>query len=222
MKSIVDQQVQTTLLSSSLFSSMQQDRLEDALDFFSAFRKEYKKGEIIFRRESEMKNFGLVLLGNVQVLSEDIMGNRMIMATVGAGETFGESLCLLGVKEIPVYISAVTDCEILWLSLEKFLKETADPELKIRFCSTLAEKALSMNDRIQVLSKKTLREKLYTYFSQMCYKTGKRMFTLPFNREDFALYLGTNRSALSRELSKLQKEGIIEFYRNSFKIIDID
>ena len=208
------------LLKNALFSGMSEIELTHSLERLSASLKEYKKGEVIVHREEKMRSFGLVARGHVQVVSDDIMGNRMIMATVGEGESYGESLCILEVSQIPVSVIAVTDCTVVHLSLDNLNGEM--DELNMRFLRMLATKTLSMNDRIQVLSKTTLREKLYAFFSQMCYKTGKRMFTLPFNREDFAIYLGVNRSALSRELSKLQREGIIEFYRGSFKIIGIE
>mgnify|MGYP002736651878 FL=1 len=81
----------------------------------------------------------------------------------------------------------------------------------------LTLKTLSMNDRIQILSKPTIRQKLMTLFSQYAAREG-HMFNLPFDRSDMAVYLGVNRSALSRELSLMKKEGIIDFYKNSFSL----
>lgn len=82
----------------------------------------------------------------------------------------------------------------------------------------LSQKTLSMNDRIQVLSKPTLREKLMTLLTQYSTREGKN-FNLPFDRNTMAAYLGVNRSALSRELSKMREEGRIDFYKNSFSIL---
>ena len=86
-----------------------------------------------------------------------------------------------------------------------------------RFISMLASRTLEMNNRIQILSKIKLRDRLITYFSQNVSRYGMT-FKLPLSREDMAAYLGTNRSALSRELGKMRDEGIIEFSRNNFTI----
>ena len=82
----------------------------------------------------------------------------------------------------------------------------------------LAGRTLDMNNRIQILSNLTLREKLITFFSQAVSSGGSTQFDLPFDRESMAVYLGTNRSALSRELSKMRDEGIISFQRNHFTV----
>ena len=87
-----------------------------------------------------------------------------------------------------------------------------------RFCAMLAARTLSMNDRIQVLSRTTIRERVLTLLSQ--YNTGSGSgITLPFDRESLALYIGVNRSALSRELSAMKRDGIIDFYKNSFRLL---
>ncbi len=210
--------------SCELFEGMNEDALSHAFSFFSAYVKKYVKGECVCPCGSSMPSFGLVLRGSVQVFSDDINGNRIIMASASAGNTFGESLCFLQVKEIPVCIYAFEDTEILWLKGAPLhslgaVTDSRDRVLCERFVSMLAKRTLSMNDRIQILSKLTLREKLITYFSYCARESGGRTFHIPHNRESLAIYLGVNRSALSRELSRMKKEGIIEYYRNSFKIL---
>jgi len=83
----------------------------------------------------------------------------------------------------------------------------------------LAERTLRMNDRVQILSRPLLRDKLTTFFAQCEHRYGSKTFRVPFDRAGMALYLGVNRSALSRELSDMQAEGLIDFYRNSFRIL---
>lgn len=209
--------------SCSLFADLSEQELTSALSLFCAVSAQYRKGEILRSEGERMKFFGLVTRGTVQVFMNDINGDSIIMATVTRGGTFGESLSFLGVREIPVCIQATEDSEVLWLSCEGFGEEMcASPlsrKLYHRFVSMLAQRALDMNDRIQVLSKLTLREKLSTLFSQYAHKSGSRTFSLPLNREQLAAYLGVNRSALSRELCKMRDEGIIEFYKNSFKML---
>ena len=150
---------------------------------------------------------------------EDFDGNSIIMAIVTPGHTFGESLCFIG-NDSPVNIYAVSDTDLLWLKTDKIKEHGSDKRAVLitdRFISMLAARTLEMNNRIQILSKIKLRDRLITYFSQNVAKYGMS-FTLPLSREDMAAYLGTNRSALSRELGKMRDEGIIEFSHNNFTI----
>ncbi|MBQ8896097.1 MAG: Crp/Fnr family transcriptional regulator [Clostridia bacterium] len=204
-----------------LFCGMDGQTAEKALDLLSASKSEYPRNAILVSAGGRMSRFGLVLSGTVQVSFTDIDGNDVLMASVTAGETFGESLCWLKIDEIPVTVKAFTDVSVLWLYPEK-MQSDASPvarELQNRFASMLAQKTLAMNDRVQILSKPTIRQKLITFLSQCAARSGKKTFSVPFDRETLALYLGVNRSALSRELSAMQNDGIIEFYKNTFKIL---
>lgn len=205
----------------SLFSGLSDSELKDALSFFNAAVRSYPRGEFINRISQPLQKFGLVLSGTIQVYMDDIDGHHMIMANINEGETFGESLCFLG-KEAPVYICAVTDAVVLTMDTAriKSLKcmNGIDVKMVNRFMALLASRALSMNDRIQILSKKTIRGKLIAFFTQYVTRYGE-CFTVPFDRSNMAVYLGTERSALSRELARMRDEGIIEFNKNEFKIL---
>jgi len=212
------------LQKSKLFGGLNKDNTEYALCFLNAAEKEYSKGEFMHQAGHRLLHFGLVMSGTVQVCMDDINGNNMIMANATAGETFGESLCFLSMDDIPIYIRAVTDVRVLWMETSSIFAclqgcDTRKHDLIIRFISMLAERTLAMNDRIQILSKLCLRDKLVTFFSQYMYKSGSRVFVVPFDRSDMSVYLGTNRSSLSRELSKMRKEGIIKFHKNHFHLL---
>lgn len=204
-----------------LFKELDEAELIEALDFFDAAPKNYKKGEFLQSVLAPFERFGLVLSGSIQVCCDDIDGYPMIMATVGEGDVFGESLCFTR-AESPVYIRAAAESEVLTMTTNKiYFPDSAGAlgkELTLRFISILAQKALSMNDRIQILSKITLKEKILTLLNQYRIKFDSNEFSLPFDRSDMAIYLGTDRSALSRELSKLKHLGIIDFHKNKFII----
>lgn len=208
--------------SSFLFRDMNDVELQKALEVFSAEAVGYRKGDLIHSEYTEMKTFGLVLSGAVHVCVDDIDGNRMIMAEAVPGATFGESLCFLEIKDSPVYIYAKENSEILRLSVENLYSDGNDAfltELQKRFTSMLASRTLKMNDRIQVLSKIKIRDKLMTYFTQLSQSCGSKTFQIPVNRDDLAAYIGANRSALSRELSNMKNEGIIDYYKNTVKLL---
>lgn len=211
------------LLKNPIFKELPEQRLEEAKRFFGLYEQSYGKDEIIKRQGEKMQFFGIVLEGSVIVYMDDIDGNQMIMANVLPSETFGQAHSFLSTQEIPVYIKAFSDCRVAWLSLESIknpgkTSPSLYSEMLSRYIGMLSGCMLSMNDRIQILSKSTLRGKLKTFFSQCEHKYGKSTFDISMSRYDLAVYLGTNRSALSRELSSMKDEGIIEFYKSSFKI----
>lgn len=213
---------ETLIRRCSLFAGLSDADYQYALHFFSAEKRRHEKGDFLNRPGFPLPAFGLLLNGNVQVYMVDIDGQEMIMANVSPGDTFGESLWYLHL-DAPVYIRALSDCEILWLNPQNLRSQTLlhglDAQFSSRFTAMLAQRTLSMNDRIQILSKSTLRQKLIAFFTQYAQRSGKDSFTVPFNRADMAVYLGTERSALSRELSRMQKEGIVDFHKNSFEIL---
>ena len=203
-----------------LFKGLTEEQTNRALQILKAEFREYRKGEFLHHAGQPMSRFSLVLYGAVRVCTDDIEGNRMIMADVPPGVTFGESLCFLKIPEPMVYACAAEDTGVLWLSPEACFSDRADAELELqkRFTALLAERALAMNDRIQILSKLTLRKKLVAFFTNASRKAGSRTFSVSMNRDDMADYVGTNRSALSRELAEMKREGILDYYRNSFQL----
>ena len=207
-----------------LFAGLAEADLSRALALFCARTSFYKKGELLRAMGMPFSTFGLVLSGAVQVFSLDMDGAPMMMANVGAGESFGESLAYLDTAESPVYVTAAADVSVLWLNVAA-LRESAtagDPfalTLNERFTAVLALRALFQNDRIQILSKPKIRDRLVTFLSQCERRFGSRTFIIPFDRASLAVYLGVNRAALSRELAKMKQEGSIDFFRSSFRLL---
>ena len=199
-----------------LFEGYEDGELSSALTFFGAEEEHYLRGDVVLRMDEPVTRFALVVSGCVQVLSDDMEGSRVIMNTVLPGQTFGESLCYRRVSHSPVQAEAFAATTLIWLRADVF--SGGHCEQCNAFITMLTMKTLAMNDRIQVLSKLTLRKKLITLFSQYASREGTS-FTLPFDRDTLAEYLGTNRSALSRELSKMQAEGIIEIKKSQVKLL---
>ena len=207
----------------ALFRGMSEDSIRSALVLLRAERRFLRRGETLRASYEKPDRFGIVLSGQIQAYADDAEGERMIFSTVGKGESFGEALCFLRRNESPVWLFAPEPSEVLLLSLSAFSGAGEKDgallrELKDRFTSVLAARTLEMNRRIQILSKKSIRKKLLTLFSFYSQKAGD-FFTLPLNREDMASYIGSDRSALSRELSRMKKEGVIDYYGKSFRVL---
>jgi len=202
-----------------LFQNLTEDALSGALDFFHAKLKTVRKGDVLKQPGDRMNFFGLLLKGSMEVAIDDQDGYHLVMAQVEKGQTFGESLCYLG-ENNPVSITAPCDSRYLRLDLDSLKKgDLRDPlyaMLEARFITILAKRTLQMNQRIQILSKLTIREKLLTYLRLKTGESGVSSVKVPMSREGLADWLGCNRSALSRELSAMQKEGILTVEGNRF------
>jgi len=201
-----------------LFCDLKTEEIENRLHKMNATFKDYKKGGILHISGNPLEKFGLVVYGTVNILTDDTEGNRTIMAEVTKGNTFGESLSFLKIQNPDIYVCASEDSGVIWLSSSVLFNNTDDYDLEVRFAKMIAKRTLNMNERIQILSKLTLKEKILTYLNYLSKKSNSNKVTVPFNREDMATYIGTNRTALSRELSKLKKEGIIDYCKNNFEL----
>ena len=205
-----------------LFKGLSSEELTYALNFFHAHPRHFLRGELFHRPGELVRNFGLLLSGNVHVFMDDFEGNRMLMANVVPGSTFAESMCYLGRKS-QITIECMADSDILvmdTLSLTQPGRITVtDCSLAQRFIAMLASRTLQLNNRIQILSKLTIREKVITLLSEYTAAGAKNDIILPFSRETMATYLGVNQNALSRELSRMKTDGIITFRRNHFRIL---
>ncbi len=209
------------LLGNVLFAGLDEEELVKALKFYKAERVSYRKRERIHAILAPLSRFGFVLNGAACAYQDDLKGKRVIVAKVQPGNTFGEAVCYLHTENSPVGVVASEDTELLWLSVNRLMFPVADAlelNLKNRFIRLLAEHTLSLNQRVRVLERLTLREKLMAYFTEMS-NGGCRFFTVPMNRDEMAAYTGANRSALSRELSNMKKEGLIDYHKNMFRIV---
>lgn len=209
-----------------LFDHFQEKELEELFQFLQVREARYAKGAVLFRIGDQIPSLGLLISGRIQVATDDIHGNKMIMANVSPGETFAESLALTGTDQSPVYAVAALESLVFWIEIEAIrnaYNAQSHPLIKRlgeNFTRSLAIRALHMNNRIQILSKKTIREKVIVFLTVYAGTDRSKAFSVPFSRTDMADYLGVERSALSRELSKMASENIIRFNKNQFYIVN--
>ena len=164
---------------------------------------------------------GVVLLGTVQVVQEDYYGNRSVMTVLQPGESFAEVFSCAGFEVMPVSVMAVTDSEVLLLDCRCVLTTCSrschfHSLLMKNMLEGMAQKILSLTQKIQYMSKRTTREKLMAYLSNQAKQQGSKGFVIPHNRQSLADYLGVERSAMSVEISKLKKAGKIDTHGSWF------
>ena len=110
-----------------LFTDLSPEDTREALRFFQAQEKRYARGELLKNPVEPLTAFGLALEGYITVTMQDIDGREMLLAHVGPGQTFGESLCYLR-ENAPLTIAAQTDARVLWLRCDG-LRQAAEGDL---------------------------------------------------------------------------------------------
>lgn len=191
-------------------------------DCLSAQIKCYKKNEVILLAGDEINFVGIVLKGNVRIVKEDINGNRNILTEIEPSQIFAEVFACAEVYHSPVNIEAVNDCEIMLFNYRRIITTCNNPcffhnKLTENMLKIIARKNLMLNQKIEVLSKRTTREKLICFFD--IYRGAATKFVIPYNREELANFLCVDRSAMSNELCKMRDEGILTFNKNQFELL---
>ena len=202
------------LENSPLFKDVAPKEIDAMLQCLGTEEKEYEKGEIIFHAGDVIHSIGLVLTGRVQIENDDLWGNK-------SGFAFAESYACLPGEPLMVSAIAAEPSRILFLDTGRVL--TAYPSAcshHSRLVQNLlyisSQKNLNLSRRIFHTSSKSIRSRLLSYLSFQAAKAGSQDFYIPFNRQQLADYLSIDRSAMSAELSKMRKEGILETDKNHF------
>ena len=214
------------LVDVALFANIEKDKIDGMLDCLGTSKRSYKKGETIFLSVDPVLGVGILISGSVQISQEDILGNQTILGQVLAGQIFAETIVCAGVEHSPVTTVALLDCEILFLQFKRLVTTCTSAcqfhsQLIENMLQILAQKNLIMNRKNRLLSQRSIHEKLKQFFMDMIEQHGSYKFKISFSRNQLADYLCVDRSALSRELSKMQQNGKINFKKNEFEIINL-
>ena len=190
----------------------------------------YGKGEVIFGAESVVTDIGLVLSGSVRIEYTDLWGNKSILGIIPAGGVFAESYACIPDEPMMVDAVANEECSIMFISVPKLFMPCPACKNQNRLIQNLvvisAGKNLQLSRRSMHTSPKTIRGRLFSYFSQMVSAQGSNKIIIPFDRQQLADYLNLDHhhgSALSKELGKMRKDGLIAYHTNIFEIkMDIE
>ncbi|AEE95454.1 transcriptional regulator, Crp/Fnr family [Mahella australiensis 50-1 BON] len=212
-------------IKSPLFEGIEDDDLDAMLSCLNAKAASFPRGDNIVCAGDEISNIGVVLFGEVNVSKDDAFGRRQIIANLKAGDTFSEVFVCAGINESPVTVTAATNADILFIDYAFSIKRCTKScifhtKLIENMLSLLAQKNIALSAKIDYLSTKSLRSRIAAYLLDESKKQTSDLFYIPFNRNGLADYLGADRSAISRELSRMRDDGLIEYWKNSFKIID--
>lgn len=173
----------------------------------------YKKDEHILSTMKNDNSIGIIVSGNAQIIRTDHNGIRTIIEDLEEEDIFGTVISSL--KNSEYEIVTREDTTIILIDFVHIINYTDNSKAYYnQFIKNLllivTTKIEEKNERIAILTKKTIRNKLLEYFSIRAKKYGSKFIYLPFNFTDLADYLAIDRSAMSRELKYLKEEGFIE------------
>lgn len=211
-----------TVKNNPLFSGIEYSEFERVFQCIEARAHNYKKDDVIFLSGNTVNSVGLILSGSVKIIKEDMNGNTTILTELGVSELFGEVFACAGVDRSPVTVQAAEDSEIFFINYKKIITVCSSAcgfhsKLIENMLRLIAKKNLILNQKIEILSKHTTREKLTAFFDAQ--RGTSKKFAIPYNREEMARYLCVDRSAMSHELGRMRDEGFIRFNKNVFEIL---
>ena len=212
---------------SVIFADLTEVELSEALDALHVRKRHYAKDEFLLMTGDMTSDLGLILSGSVTIESNDIWGNRHIINHTAAGDYYAEAFALL--SEEPLYVDVrageATDVALFDLSRLQELKKSS-PSWLVKLLSNLLaisiHKNMTLSKRSFHTSPKFARGKICAYLNSIALKVQRSEFDIPFDRQHMADYLNIERTALSKELGKMRDDGLIEFRKNHFKLLNID
>lgn len=207
-----------------LFKGIRDSDFSSMLQCMDSRTLYYQKNQPVFSEGEPADYVGIVLSGEIHIIKIDFDGNRNIIGTVTPSQLFGEVFACAGISSLPVSAIAASDSTVLLVSCKKIITTCSSSclfhnQVIQNLLHIVAEKNLMLNQKIQFLSKKTTREKLMAFLYAQAKENQSTTFTIPYDRQALADYLGVERSAMSTELGKLKKEGKIDFHKNRFQIL---
>lgn len=209
------------LRTAALFQKISDTDILAMLNCLSATIKRFQKNQIIFLSGTTVADIGIVLSGSVLLIKEDLYGNITILAEISTGHLFAEAFSCAKKDSLPITIVAAEECEILFIDYKRVVTSCSSAclfhaRLIENMLWVLANNNIFLQERIQLISQRSTREKLLAYLYDESQKRGSKIFIIPFDRQQLADYLCVDRSAMSNELSKLQQEGILSYHKSSF------
>lgn len=206
-----------------LFEGIAPEQLDAMLACLDAKTIGVRKGDFLLSAGESAAHVGIVLAGQLHIVREDIHGGRALLAALTKGGIFAETLCCAGVMESPVSVIAESDGSVMLLAFQRILHTCSGAcvfhaKLIENMLRVIAAKNLQLQARMELLSRKSIRERVLAYLESIAARQG-RAFSIPLNREGLADFLCVDRSALSRELGRLKEAGVIDFWKNNFKML---
>lgn len=226
----MDQKITDQLCKNTIFEGLTQEQIADILPCFLATLKTYGNEECIYDKGERVHDLGVVLDGALRVYDEGADGKRTSVTKIEKNGLFGEAAVFATGSSVPHRVIADKNTKVLYLSGDFFLspcskdctKRDAHQEIVKNMLRLLSDRTIMLNKKILYLTAPDLKTKIAMYICELYELNGSKTFNMPLNRDRLAEFFSVARPSLSREFINLKNMGVIDFYRSSVKILNID
>jgi len=216
--------ITNSLIKTKLFGGLSLAEVETISPLLGCQQKSCPKGTVLAVTDMPVDFIGIVLSGKLNTYKEDVDGRLNLIRKTGAYEMFGVDIASTPSQVSPLIILCATDADVLTFPYSLIASPGPVPnKFRCVLLKNILELTANQNMRqlykIDILSRKSLRDRIMLYLTLQMKRKKTSELLIPFNREEFAAYLCVDRSALSRELGRMKKEGLIDFSKNRFRIL---
>ncbi len=206
-----------------LFQGISRDDYKKMMICFQSVEKQYDHGELICTYGSNSESIGIVLEGTAQLLRTHLDGRQTILEQLGPGDIFSEALSFVSENSSTVQVICSFRCRIQFIDYSHLIKRcpkacSFHSQLVSNALQMISQKAVHLSERLEVLSQRSIREKLLCYFGLLAEQNQSRTFSLPFSYSALADYLSVDRSAMMRELKRMRDEGLLQTSRHQVSL----
>jgi len=218
-------EISPLLMNCPLFERLAPAALPQLLSCLNAQLVHVPKGGCILQQGDPARFFGVLLSGDAQIIRGDVQGSHTIIEAIRPSELFAEALACAALDSLPVNVVAASDCTVLLMEHSRVMRAcsrgcVAHSILVTSLLRIVSQKNLQLNQKLEIVTQRSTREKLMAYLHSQSLRADSRRFSIPFDRQGLADYLGVERSAMSTELGKLKKAGLIDFCKNTFELLE--
>lgn len=211
------------LTASPLFAGIEPDHILAMLPCLQAEKRTYAKGVYLFRQGDQLSCLPLLVRGQLLIQHEDYWGNRSIVQSIQPGDVFGEAYALPGSDCMQNDVTATENSTVLLLNVQKMLTVCASgcpfhSHVTQNLFFILSAKNRRLMQKISLLAQRSTREKLLSYLSDEAQRQGTSGIVIPFSRQQLADFLSVDRSAMSSELGRMRRDGLIDYDKNRFTL----
>ncbi len=208
-----------SVINSGLLNELKKSEYVEAFEQLKISGRNYKSGETIFFEGDIIDKFCIVRKGSVRSEKTYLNGEVHIVDLFDEGSVFGLAFALSKSRISALDFISNEESEIVFVSMHSIRKSNFSDDMNTTLNYMMADSNIKMSHKIEILAERGLRERIMVYLHVLQAKSGTDTVTIKMSREQLAQYLCVNRSALSNELSKMKKDGIIDFKGSSFTIL---
>lgn len=214
-----------TMRESRLFSNLTDKEYETIVDVINPRLIKLSAKEVLFDEYDEVNYYWIVKKGKLQSARIQYDGTYQLNYLYSHGGIIGIDIANTKTRISPFHVSVTDDAELYEIPRTIISNKDIPNELREKINANvirvLSNSLIKRQFKIDILHKKSVRTRISLFLKFMSDKRGSNVFDIDIDREQFAQYLGVNRSVLSHELSRMRSEGIINFHKGHFEILEM-